>query len=142
MSSVKRPFRLKDSMNRGPLSTPSRWQRNPARQVDAAGREDLHGQISRLTCQNRNEHFDRGCTQLARMAWVKRGIADDWRGIFRGSNQPRDFRVLRDPFDLAEVFINVGNPDSGTDTFDTYMIEAFKQIFEQADLSLIGRCKI
>ncbi len=77
MSCAKRPFRLKASMNLGTLEYSQHVQRNPARQVDAAGREDLHGQISRLTCQNRNEHFDRGCAQLARMAWVKRGIADD-----------------------------------------------------------------
>ena len=53
-----------------------------------------------------------------------------------------DFGVLRYPFDIAEVFINVRNPDSRADTLETYMIEAFKHISEKSNLSLIRRGKI
>src|SRR6267378_984423 len=45
-------------------------------------------------------------------------------------------------FDVAKVFINVADPNSGTDTFDAYVVEPLEQVLKQVDLSLIRRSKI
>src|SRR5215475_11570151 len=70
------------------------------------------------------------------------GIDDDGRVILRGSYQPGDLRLLRYPLDITKIFIDVWNPDSGTDVFVTYVVEALKHVSEQADLSLVSRSKI
>jgi len=50
--------------------------------------------------------------------------------------------ILRYLLDIAKVFINVWNPNSGTDMFDADMVEVFEHVSEQADLPLIRWCKI
>ena len=51
-------------------------------------------------------------------------ICDFCSAILCRGDRSSDIRVLRYPLDITEIFINVGNPDSRADTFDTDMIEA------------------
>jgi hypothetical protein len=117
-------------------------RRDAARQVDAAGRKYLQCEIGRLTRKDRNKCVDCGRAQFALIVWVCGGSEDYCRGIFRRSDQLSDFGRLRDMFNVAKIFINVGNSNSGTYMFDAYVVEAPEHVPEQADLSLIRRGKI
>src|SRR5215510_1434128 len=113
-----------------------------ARQVDAAGRKYLQCEIARLARKNRNKRIYRGRAQFAWIVWVSAGSDDYRRGIPRRSDQLSDFGRLRDMLDVAKVFINVGNSNSGTDLFDAHVVEALEHVPEHADLSLLRRGKI
>src|SRR5215468_2877913 len=118
------------------LQRSQKAHRDAARQVDATGRKYLQCEIGRLARKNRNECVYRGRAQLAWIVRVSGGSDDYSRGISRRSDQSSDFRRLRDLLDIAKIFINVGNPDSGTDMFDAHVVEALEHAPEQADLSL------
>src|SRR5262249_47466951 len=92
-----------------PLQRFQHAHRDATRQVDAAGRKNLQREIGRLARKNRNEGVYRGRAQFALIVWVSRGSDDYSRGISRRSDQPSDFRRLRDLLDVAKIFINVGN---------------------------------
>ena len=52
------------------------------------------------------------------------------------------FWGFTDFFFIAKKFINVGNADSRTDTFDSDVIATPQHVFEQANLMLVGWSKI
>src|SRR5262249_60308124 len=125
-----------------PLNPSKRAMWNPARREDAPVRKTLQCEFARLARKNRNKRIYRGRAQFAWIVWVSAGSDDYRRGIPRRSDQLSDFGRLRDMLDVAKVFINVGNSNSGTDMFDAHVVEALEHVPEQADLALFCRRKI
>src|SRR5262245_5962969 len=136
------PLPLKSFHKAWPLERLPDARRDSTRQVDAAGRQNFQCQIARFTRQNRNECLDGGLTQFAQMPGIISGIDDDGRVILRGSDQLSNLWMLRDLLDITKIFIDVWNPDAGTDVFVADVIESLQHVPEQANLSFVCRSKI
>src|ERR1700733_101533 len=111
-------------------------------QVESSGGEHFKCEISRLGCEDRNQHLDRCPAQFAWIALVKRRFYDSLCAILGRRNELGDFGFLWNCLLVAKIFVNIGNTDSRTYALNSDMIESLQEIFEQANLPLIRRREI
>src|SRR5208282_1982817 len=115
---------------------------DPTRNVDATCSQYLYREIAGLTAKYGDEHVNGFRAWLARTLRVGSLIDDHLRGIAGRTDQLGNGWVLRQLLYIAKIPINVGNADSRTDVFKADMLEMFKHVLQQPDLSFLGGRRI